>query len=138
MKELLYLLRAMQIYAQSAHHLVKGTPFHSDHSFFGDVYSEIADDFDDVAERIVGLYGEEPLSLQPMMSAVTAKLMDAPSVGAEDNKTFYMHQLKMEDSLCKIIQKIIMAGVNPGTEQLIGEICNKSEMRKYKIKQRMK
>lgn len=138
MKELLILLRAMQIYAQNAHQLVKGTPFHSDHAFFGDVYNEVAGDFDDLAERIIGLYGEEPLALQPMLASVVAKLSDAPSVGVDDNKIFYMHQLKMEDSLCKIVERIIAAGVNPGTEQLIGEICNKSEMRKYKIKQRMK
>ncbi|MCE2717160.1 MAG: hypothetical protein LW696_07800 [Alphaproteobacteria bacterium] len=138
MKELLVLLRAMQIFAQNAHHLVKGTPFHSDHAFFGDVYDTVADDFDSLAERIVGLYGEEPLALQSMMAAVVAKLGDAPSVGAEDNKVFYAHQLKMEESLCKLVEKIIAAGVYPGTEQLIGEIANKAEMRKYKIKQRMK
>lgn len=138
MKELLVLLRAMQIFAQNAHHVVKGTPFHSDHGFFGDVYEEVAGDFDSLAERIVGLYGEEPLALQPMMAAVVARLGDAPSVGVEDNKVFYVHQLKMEDSLCKLVERIISAGVNPGTEQLIGEICNKSEIRKYKIKQRIK
>lgn len=138
MKELLVLLRAMQIFAQSAHHLVKGTPFHSDHSFFGDVYESVAGDFDDLAERIVGLYGEEPLALQALMAAVVARLGDAPSVGVEDNKVFYAHQLKMEESLCKLVEKIIAAGVYPGTEQLIGEIANKAEMRKYKIKQRMK
>jgi DNA-binding ferritin-like protein len=128
----------MQIYAQNAHHLVKGTPFHSDHGFFGDVYNSVAEDFDDVAERIIGLYGEDHLNLQNMMQAVTAKLSDAPSTGVMENKVFYEYQLKMEDALCKIIAKIIAAGVNPGTEQLIGEICNKAEMRKYKIKQRMK
>lgn len=138
MKELLILLRAMQLYAQSAHHLVKGTPFHSDHAFFGSVYEEVAGDFDDLAERIIGLYGEEPMALQPLLVSVVNKLSDAPSTGVEDNKVFYAHQLKMEDSLCKLVEKIVMAGVNPGTEQLIGEICNKSEMRKYKIKQRMK
>lgn len=138
MKELLYLLRAMQMYAQNAHHLVKGTPFHSDHGFFGDVYDTVAGDFDDVAERIVGIYGEEHLNLQNMMQAVVGKLMDAPSTGVEDNKIFYSYQLKMEDTLCKLIDRIISTGVNPGTEQLIGEICNKSEMRRYKIRQRMK
>lgn len=138
MKELLYLLRAMQIYSQSAHHLVKGTPFHSDHAFFGDVYNAIAGDFDDVAERIIGLYGEEHLNLQVMLQSVMTKLAEAPSTGVLDNKVFYEYQLKMEESLCKLVEKIIAAGVYPGTEQLIGEIANKAEMRKYKIKQRMK
>lgn len=138
MKELLYLLRAMQIYSQSAHHLVKGTPFHSDHSFFGDVYSGLAGDFDDVAERIVGLYGEEHLNLQNMLQSVMGKLSDAPSTGVPENKVFYEYQLKLEDKLKGLVKQIIASGVSPGVEQLIGDIANKSEMRSYKIKQRMK
>jgi DNA-binding ferritin-like protein len=138
MKELLYLLRAMQLYSQNAHHLVKGTPFHSDHAFFGDVYSAVAEDFDDVAERIIGLYGEDHLDLKNMMMAVMNKLEGAPSVGTPDNKSFYQHQYKMEEKLKDLIKQIIATGVSPGVEQLIGEIANKSEMRCYKIKQRMK
>jgi DNA-binding ferritin-like protein len=138
MKELMYLLRAMQIYAQNAHHLVKGTPFHSDHAFFGDVYSGISGDFDDVAERIVGLYGEEHLDLQNMLQSVMGKLSDAPSVGVEDNKMFYEYQMKMEEKLRMLVKQIVSSGVSPGLEQLVGDIANKAEMRMYKIKQRMK
>lgn len=138
MKELLVLLRAMQIYSHSAHHLCKGTSFFSDHEFFGDTYSALESDYDDVAERIIGLYGEQPLQLQPLLVAVTQKLTDAPSIGVQDNKEFFIHQLKMEESLCGLIKKIIDAGVTPGTDQLIGEICNKSESRQYKIKERLK
>lgn len=138
MKELMYLLRAMQIYSQNAHHLVKGTPFHSDHAFFGDVYNGLAGDFDDVAERIIGVYGEDHLDLQNMLQTVLVKLSDAPSVGTTENKVFYEYQLKMEDKLKNLIKQIISSGVSPGIEQLIGDIANKSEMRCYKIKQRMK
>jgi len=138
MKELLSLLRAMQIYAHSAHHLCKGPNFFSDHEFFGNVYSEIEEDFDGVAERIIGLYGEEHLQLQNLMSAVIVKLQGAPSIGLENNKPLFEHQLKMEDQLCSLIKQVIAAGVTPGVEQLIGEVCNKSEMRQYKIKERLK
>jgi DNA-binding ferritin-like protein len=138
MKELLYLLRSIQIYSQSAHHLVKGTPFHSDHAFFGDVYNAVAEDFDDVAERIVGLYGEEHLHLQNMLQSVMNKLSDAPCCGVSDNKVFYDYQYKLEEKLKGLIKQIIASGVSPGVEQLIGDIANKSEMRCYKIKQRMK
>lgn len=34
MKELLVLLRAMQMFAQNAHHLVKGSLFFQDHGYF--------------------------------------------------------------------------------------------------------
>ena len=138
MKELLILLRSMQIFAQSAHHLCKGQSFHEDHSFFGDTYEAVAGDFDDLAERIIGLYGEEHLQLQPLMAAVVQKLADAPSVGVESNKVYYSYRLKMEENMCKLAEQIIAAGVYPGTEQLIGDMANKAEMRKYKIKQRLK
>lgn len=138
MKELLYLLRGMYLFAHSAHHLVKGTPFHSDHGFFGDVYNDIEGDYDDVAERIIGLYGEEHLKLQDVVSGAMNKIADAPSVGVSDNKVFYDYQYKLDERLKTLIKQIIATGVSPGVEQLIGEIANKAEMRCYKVKQRMK
>lgn len=138
MKELLVLLRAMQLFAQNAHHLCKGMTFQQDHDFFGSVYDEVAGDYDDLAERIIGLYGEEPLDLMSLLAAVHQKLTSAPSIGTQSNKDFYSYQLQMEESLCKLVEKIIAAGVYPGTEQLIGEFANQSESRKYKIKQRLK
>jgi DNA-binding ferritin-like protein len=137
MKELLYLLRAMNIYSQSTHHLVKGTPFHSDHAFFGDVYDALIDAYDSVAERIVSLYGEEPLKLDVVMSMAMNKIADAPSVGVMDNKVFYEYQERLESRLRDLIAKIIATGVSPGVEQLIGEIANQSEMRSYLIKRRL-
>jgi DNA-binding ferritin-like protein len=137
MKELLYLLRAMNIYSQSAHHLVKGTPFHSDHAFFGDVYDALIDAYDSVAERIVSLYGEEPLKLDVVMSMAMGKIADAPSVGVMDNKVFYEYQERLESRLRDLVAKIIATGVSPGVEQLIGEIANQSEMRSYLIKRRL-
>lgn len=138
MKELLYLLRAMQFFTHNAHHLVKGNSFHADHAFFGDVYNDLEDDFDSVAERIIGLYGEEPLQLQTVLNGAMSKLTDAPSIGVADNKVFYQYLNKMDEKLKALIKQIIDAGVSPGTEQLIGTIADKCEMRCYKVKQRIK
>lgn len=138
MKELLYLLRAMQFYAHSCHHLVKGTPFHADHSFFGDVYSELEGDFDSVAERIIGLYGEESLELQSVLNGAMSKIADAPSIGVTDNKVYYQYLYKLDEKLKALIKQIISTGVSPGTEQLIGNIADKCEVRCYKVKQRLK
>jgi len=137
MKELLSLLRAMQLFAHSAHLLCKTQSFLQDHELFGDIYSEVEGDFDGVAERIIGLYGEDSLQLQSLIASVSAKLQTAPSTGLENNKPLLEHQMKMEESLCILIKQIIAAGVTPGVEQLVGEICNKSEMRQYKIKRRL-
>lgn len=138
MKELLNLLRAMQFFAHSSHNLVKGNSFHADHAFFGEVYNDLQADYDAVAERIVGLYGEEPLHLQTVLNGAISKLADAPSTGVADNKVFYQYLYKMDEKLKALIKQIIEAGVSPGTEQLIGNIADKCEMRCYKIKQRLK
>lgn len=137
MKELAILLRAMQMFSHSAHHLMARTPFHSDHEFFSEVYQGLDDDYDSVIERMIGLSGEEGAQLQAILVGVSSKLVGAPSIGVKENALFYQHQLKFEMELCTLIAQIIQS-TSPGTEQLIGEICNKSEMRQYKIKQRIK
>ena len=138
MKHLLILLRAMQMFSQNAHHLVKGMSFQQDHAFFGDTYEAIAEDYDALAERIIGLYGEEHLDLSHILEAIHQVLLNAPSINVESNKVFYEYQINMEENLCEMVKHVISLDLPPGTEQLVGEIANKSEVRQYKIKQRLK
>jgi len=138
MKELLIHLRAMHLFTHSAHLLVARVPFHADHEFFGEVYTKLENEYDDVAERTIGLMGEMPLKLQDILAGVSAKLAMAPSVGMKENGSFYKHLLQMEMDLCKLVPMIISQGATEGTKQLLGDICNRSEMRQYKIKQRIK
>lgn len=138
MRDILVHLRAMQMFAHTAHNLVARAPFHSDHDFFGDTYKAAESAYDGVAERIIGLMGEEALRPQTILLEVAEKLKMAPSVGVKENKVFYQHQLMMEQELCKRVSAAIAAGVSPGTEQLLGTLCDESEIRQYKIKQRIK
>lgn len=138
MRDILVHFRAMQFFAQNAHHLVARAPFHSDHSFFGETYEAMADAYDSVAERIIGLMGEEALKPQTIPLEANEKIKMAPSTGVKENKVFYQFQLMMEQELCKRISAAIAAGVSPGTEQLLGTFCDESEIRQYKIKQRIK
>lgn len=138
MKELLVHLRAMQLFAQNAHHLVGRVPFFQDHDFFGDAYDQHASDYDSVAERIVGLFGEEQLALSGILQEVYAKLHKAPSVGVSENSAFFIYQLQLEKELCQKIAEVCAAGASEGTKQLIGDIADKSEARQYKIQRRIK
>lgn len=137
-KELLAYIRAMQIFSQSAHHLVGRTPFHSDHEFFGEVYTELSSNYDAVAERIVGLFGEEQLELNSLMALVAQHLQGKPSTGVKENSQFYSSQLQCEQYLQNLIKQLQVAGVSPGTENLLQGIGEQSEIRTYKIKQRLK
>jgi DNA-binding ferritin-like protein len=138
MRDILVHLRAMHLFAHNAHNLVARAPFHSDHAFFGETYEALSDAYDSVAERIIGLMGEEALKPQTLLLEVGEKLKMAPSTGVKENKVFYQFQLMMEQELCKKISMTIAAGVSPGTEQMLGDLCDKSEVRQYKIKQRIK
>lgn len=138
MRDILVHLRAMHLFAQTAHHLVARGPFHSDHKFFGDAYEAMSDAYDSVAERIIGLMGEEALKPQTILLEVAEKLKMAPSTGVKENKVFYQFHLAAEQELCKKIAMAIAAGVSPGVEQLLGDLANASEGRQYLIKQRIK
>lgn len=136
MQELLIQLRTMQLYSHSAHHLLARAPFLADHDFFGSVYEEMQSEYDGIAERIVGVVGEAPLDLAPIVLGAANKCASLPSINVKENSTFFKAQLELEHELCKLINAVIQAGVSEGTRQLLGDVCNRSEMRQYKIKRR--
>lgn len=138
MKHLLALLRAMNLFTHSAHNLCAGPMFFQDHEFFGVVYAEIELDYDMLAERTIGVIGEEPLELSELIKEAAQILSDCPSVGVDDNRTFYKHLLAYEMKLNNVVENICrVKGVSQGTIQLLGNIADKSEARVYKIKQRI-
>lgn len=139
MLEILIHLRAMQISTHAAHQLCARVAFHQDHEFFGEAYAAHEDAFDGVAERIIGLFGEDSLNLQVIMQQVCAKLANAPSVGVKGNDVFYQYLLAKEQELCSMIDNYLKSKPSSeGVKQLLGEECNQSEIRQYKIKQRLK
>lgn len=139
MLELAILLRAIQLYAHSAHHLCARTPFHQDHEFFSSVYQAAEDGYDSIIERIIGLYGEDSVELNRIVAEVALKLQNCPSTGIKENKAFYEYQLKFEQELCVLVEKICK---NPkatqGVIQTVATLGEQSEVRQYKIKQRIK
>lgn len=138
MQLLILQLRCMQLFTHNAHNLVSRVPFFQDHEFFGEVYPALENDYDSVIERTIGLMGEQATGLDSLPEKLAIKLKQYPSIGVKENSVFYQSLLSLELELCKIISEELTKKVSPGTEQLLGEICNQSEMRQYKIKQRLK
>jgi DNA-binding ferritin-like protein len=131
-------LRALQIYSQHAHNLAARVPFFSDHEFLGEIYEEADDHYDSIIERMIGLKGEEGLDLMPLLSAVMQRLQGKPCIGVQSNSVFFQEILRMKQELCAYLAEEIAAGVSPGTEQLLGDICDKQEQCIYKLRQRLK
>lgn len=138
MKELLAHLRAMQLFAHAAHNLVNGPSFAPDHSFFGDAYSKHESDFDDVVERVIGLYGEQHVDFAALTMEAAKALASMKISSKISNEQFFEQQLAHEQHLCQLVDQLCaVKGVTEGTKQLLGNIADVSESRQYKIKQRL-
>ena len=60
--EWLCTVKAAELWFHSAHHLTKGTGFSGDHvNLYGMIYTELQEEFDAVAERVLGLTNQEEL-----------------------------------------------------------------------------
>lgn len=140
MEQIILQLRCMQLFTHNAHNLMGRMTFFSDHEFFGEVYPELENDYDSVVERTIGLISEQATGLNSLPEKLAQKLKQFPCLDVKDNNVFFQALLSAEIELCKLIkeQLVKIKGISPGIEQLLGEICNKSEMRQYKIKQRLK
>ena len=132
-------LQAMKLCYHNSHHIASRVAFFSDHEAFGSFYGELDGHFDDVIERSIGLYGSDVANLGIIMQGVAAKTALCPSTKASDNSTLFSYGLQLEGELVVLVETICKSPeCKESTKQLISEIGNKSEMRQYKIKQRVK
>lgn len=137
MKELLIHLRVLGMFAQNAHNLAKGPLFFQDHCFLGEVYTAANSDYDGVAERMVGTMGPKHLNLHEISKAAFSAILKLPSNEVSQNSEFFSIILKLEKETCKKIEELCKSGISEGTRQFIGNIADMSEIRQYKIQQRL-
>lgn len=142
MISLLVHLRTMQLYNHQAHNLSSGPSFFADHGAFGDFYGEHESAYDSVAERLIGLAGPNSFNVSSVINGVAEKI---GKLSFGSNEQMFAVSLKLEQELCSIIDKYISAkaiaqgiAMTEGTRQMLGDLCDKAEVRQYKIKQRLK
>jgi hypothetical protein len=134
---LLVQLRSMHLYFHNCHNLAKGPSFFGDHCAFNDFYSELDKEYDEAAERAVGLYNE-PLDLSILLPAISKNL----EMVLGDYKTpedMHSGGLALEKELikiCDLIENSPLATL--GLKELVGGIACHSEIRSYKLNQRLK
>jgi DNA-binding ferritin-like protein len=131
MEKLATMLRYMQFYAHVAHNLTKGPTFFADHEFLGDLYKAYENDYDSIVERCIGLGIAINLS---DIHLNAAKALDKLNL---DPALFFSNIAELEKGLRTAVDSEIIDSVSEGTRQLLGEISNQSEMRQYKIRQRL-
>jgi DNA-binding ferritin-like protein len=122
--------------AQHAHNLCARVVFEQDHEFFASVYQAADADYDSVIERIIGTIGEQNVpSLQEIAQAIGSQSV----MPEKENSAYYKKILALEENICARIDALCKSGqISEGTKQLIGDIANRLEVEKYKIKQRVK
>lgn len=68
LQQLLADLYALYLKTQNYHWHIKGANFKFLHEFFGELYASLADNIDEVAERIIILGGQAPATFKSFMS----------------------------------------------------------------------
>lgn len=125
-------LRYMQFYAHNAHNVCQGDTFYSDHEELGDLYGVYTGLYDSVVERMIGTGKSIDLV---KVQADAAKMLD----GEAEPKAFsaaFAGLLTCEQELCKILIEA-NEGASLGTQNLVQGIADDSEVRQYKLQQRL-
>lgn len=134
MNELAIYLRMMQFYSHICHNATSGTTFFEDHAFFGELYAAYETAYDDVVERCIGL-GVSIDLFKLHQSAVN--MLEAHKGIKADPKSMFKGVLEQENNMLKLIELAIPKATE-GTKQFLGNLYDQSEMRKYKLGQRVK
>ena len=70
LRNILSVLRAQYFSYQTSHWQVKGSSFYGNHLLFQRLYESVQDQVDQLAEKMVGYFGTEAVSLVPQMKSV--------------------------------------------------------------------
>lgn len=125
-------LRHMQLYAHNAHNLCKGDTFYSDHGELGGLYGTYEGGYDDIVERTIGL-GQSIDLIAVQKDAL--KMLEEKGTPSSFNDAFTTI-LGCEKELCKLLAEA-NEGASLGTQDLLQGMCNESEVRQYKLQQRL-
>lgn len=131
-------LTALYVAHQSAHWRASGESFYGDHQLFQRMYEETADEVDQVAERLLGITGDDslvdPSRRLAMASAAIKNILS--------NGDLASSLLIAEKAFVKQIAGILdaleaMGQLSDGTENLLQGIADKHEEHVYLLSRRV-
>jgi DNA-binding ferritin-like protein len=74
------LLRSLETYYHHAHWVTKGDNYYGDHLLFERLYGETKSQVDDLAEKMVGVFGEDSISIQKVTEVVMKVVSSSPKM----------------------------------------------------------
>lgn len=70
------MIRAMQLWFQSAHNLTKGPGFAGDHvNLYGKIYTDLQDEYDAAVEKAIGITGDEGIGCPKHVTSVALGIL---------------------------------------------------------------
>jgi DNA-binding ferritin-like protein len=135
MQDLAIQFRAAQLYTHNAHHQIKGITFFADHKFLASAYEAYTEAYDAIIERMIGT--DIPYDLNEILTAATDKVLSYPNTLNIPSTSIFNVILDIEKSLCDTIDSY-GDEYSTGTINLIAQFADDSEVRQYKIRQRIK
>lgn len=128
-------LRVLQMYYHNCHNLVAGPTFVADHGLFNDFYDQAEGHYDSVIEYMIATLGGQALDTALLIRAVCEEL-EKHQVEDMEVETMFMVALALEAEMYEDVTELEKNGPI-GLRNLLGDIGQSSDVRKYKIKQRL-
>ena len=135
MDKLASLYRSAQLYTHNAHNAAHGPTFLEDHEFLGELYPAYESAYDSLVERMI--QQGAPVDFSAILAnAVSGMNGLADPALFPDTMIFAVIQ-NLERQICAEIDAILEAQTT-GTQNLLAGLADESEMRQYKVGQRIK
>jgi len=128
---LLAILTAQQRLYRSLHWSAKGDPFYGDHLLFQRLYEDLDKTTDQVAERAVGLYGDEVAAATP----VHRMALDRLDHWEQEIPTGLARALTSERELLSAVNTAL-PDASVGTQNLLEEVASRAEEHLYLLNRR--
>lgn len=134
--------RAMIAWFHAAHHVTKGTGFGGDHvNIYGEIYTSLDEDLDQIVEKGIGLTGDESLA-DPVssLSMAAGLLAQQPASANQDAETIACNAFEVIKYYVKAIESIYAqfeaCGMSLGLDDLLQGLANQYETYVYLLQQR--
>ena len=136
LEKLAVYFRFLQLFTHNCHNQIIGETFLVDHPFLGDLYSTYEDIYDGLVERAIGLGINVDLVQTQVNAAQLVKQVGRVTSPVE----IFSKILESEKKVCTSIQSGILTdkSLTQGTINMLAGICDESEVRQYKIAQKLK
>lgn len=128
--------RTLQLYYHYCHNLVTGPSFTQDHAEFAMYYAQAEKDYDVIVEYMIANLGNKAFDTRAVNEVLLKKLASIKVEAMSAEEMFEM-ALELEKEYQEALENLEAVG-SIGLKNALGAIAELSDVRVYKIQQRLK